>query len=206
MVIILFILISVFSTITPKIWDNFICSFVWFDFVYLAMRQYKTSIQSFHINRWIVLSIGIILYLFLTFCEYKGVTIAIQYIDDFKSVPNLLISLCIFYFFIKLDIGTGKCINWFAGSAFAVYIVHQTPNFYEILWNKVYQVSSWIGSDWFILYLFTFVLLTYIWIVLFDQVRKKLLEPIWVNSHVYSFFCRRIADSYKELSSPKTNA
>lgn len=206
MVMILFVLISAFSTITPKMWDNYICSFVWFAFIYLAMRQLKTSIQSFHANKWVVLSLGFFLYIVLAYGEFKDVPIAKQYIDDFKSVPNLLISLCIFYFFIRLDVKTSKCINWFAGSAFAVYIVHQTPNFYEILWNKVYQVSSWIGSDWFILYLFTYVLLTYIWIVLFDQVRKKLLEPIWVNSHVYSFFCRRIADSYKELSSPKTNA
>lgn len=201
MVMILFVLISVFSTITPKIWDNFICSFVWFAFVYLAMRQYKTSIQSFHANKWIVLSFGIVLYIALAYGEFRGITFAIQYIDDFKSVPNLLISLCIFYFFIRLDIGNNKYINWFAGSAFAVYIVHQTPNFYEILWNNIYQIPSWIGSDWFIWYLFTFVFLTYIWIVLFDQARKNLFEPIWINSHVYIFLNRRIADSYKELSS-----
>lgn len=203
MVMILFVLISVFSTITPKIWDNFICSFVYFVFVYLTMRQYKTSIQSFYANKWIVLSFGIVIYIVLAYGEFRGNALAIQYIDDFKSVPNLLISLCVFYFFIRVDIGKSKCINWFAGSAFAVYIVHQTPNFYEILWNEIFKVPSWIGSDLLVLYLFTFVLLTYILIVSIDQVRKKYFEPIWTRSRVFVLLNKELYGQYKVISTEK---
>ena len=162
------------------------------------MRQLKTSIQSFHANKWVVLSLGFFLYIVLAYGEFKDVPIAKQYIDDFKSVPNLLISLCIFYFFIRLDVKTSKCINWFAGSAFAVYIVHQTPNFYEILWNNVYQIPMWMNSERYYFYLFTCVLITYIWITIFDQIRKKIIEPLWIKSRLYCYIKRKLYSFYYE--------
>ena len=196
MVIILFLLISVFSTITPKIWDNYICSFVWFCFVYLAMRQFKYTVQSLQINKWLVLLIGISLYAILAYCEYLDIDISKQYLDDYKSVPNFFISLCVFYFFTRVNIGTNKVVNWLAGSAFAVYIVHQTPNFYYILWNDIYQTPLWIDSDRYPLYLVSCVFFTYIWISLIDQIRKKLIEPLWLKSRLYVYLTGKIISCY----------
>lgn len=196
MVTLLFLLVSVFSTIN-QMWDNLLCAFAWFAFVYLAMREFKSVILAYKVNKWIVLLLGISMYLLLVWLEFKGVNRAIQYIDDYKSIPNLIISLCIFYFFICTDMGSKKSINWLAASAFAVYIVHQTPNFYEILWNDIYKVSLWIKSDWLIVNVIVYTIFTYIWITLVDQVRKKLVEPLWIKSRLFNYLNKRLSTYYE---------
>lgn len=198
-VVILFVLMSVFSTITPTLWDNFICALAWFSFIYLAMYVIKPYIQKASLNKWLVLGMGLLLYLVLAYFEYKGLYIAIQYIDDYKSIPNLIISLCLFYFFTRIDIGANNVINWLAASVFAVYIVHQTPSFKDYLWESIYHTSSWIGTDHFIINAIGVVLITFFSITLIDRMRIRWVESMWINSRIYKWLDATITKFYKDV-------
>ena len=158
--------------------------------------------SSFHINKWVVLFIGIFLYLSLAYGEFKNISIAKQYIDDYKSIPNFLISLCFFYFFININLGNIKIINKIAVSAFSVYIVHQTPNLYQIIWNDMYFVTYWQKSEWLIGYCIGVSLLTYGWISIVDCLRRY-LQPIITNSFIFMKFSNRMNQSYKNIPEKK---
>ena len=166
------------------------------------MRNWKPEMSSFHINKWVVLFIGIFLYLSLAYGEFKNISIAKQYIDDYKSIPNFLISLCFFYFFININLGNIKIINKIAVSAFSVYIVHQTPNLYQIIWNDMYFVTYWQKSEWLIGYCIGVSLLTYGWISIVDCLRRY-LQPIITNSFIFMKFSNRMNQSYKNIPEKK---
>ena len=56
---------------------------------------------------------------------YEASVWAGQFLQDYKALPNLLIAFCVFRFFLGLEIGSRRWINFFSTSTLAVYIVHQ---------------------------------------------------------------------------------
>lgn len=60
-----------------------------------------------------------------------------------STLPNFLCAFAVFTFFVKLDIGVVRLINFLAKSTFAVYVVHQTPAFMSYEWERIWRVSSW---------------------------------------------------------------
>lgn len=209
----LFLFICVICTITPKRMDNWLCALVWFVFVYIFMWYYKYYVfDKLRISKWTMLVFGMVIYSFIFgiryLClEYKGVVPALgfgqslieQYMTDYKSLPTFACSIFLFYFFQHIDIGKNKIINWLAGSAFAVYIIHQTPNFYMLLWNDIYKSQYWVGSRWIILGSFGVGLSVYLCSVIVDKIRIAYIEPIYERSRLFKFLKKELTYIYSDI-------
>lgn len=74
-------------------------------------------------------------------------------------------------------------INRLASCAFSVYIFHQTPAFYPILWKYVFRVESWIENPIFLYPIIVFVVI-YGFVFLTEYLRKKYVEPVYLRNSV----------------------
>lgn len=159
-------------------WLDGICFFV---FVYLLMGYYKLYIKDgLRVNKYIALSLSIALYIILVFLslfknDTSGLSIlaakSYQFMIDYKTLPNLIISFGVFYFFLNSNFGRNRIINTMAKSALTVYIVHQTPAFIPVLWRDILVVDSWRHSYNVAFLIMASTLFVYFFI--------SLLNPLW---------------------------
>lgn len=98
----------------------------------------------------IPLFLGIVGYVCLVMISYaatvnnsKIITIfgslAKQYLVDIKTLPNFAIALSVFTFVLKIKERNNMIIIKLARTTFPIYIFHQVPAFYSILWDKIYD-------------------------------------------------------------------
>ena len=209
LVIVLFVSSQVLCLITPKMQDNWLSDLAWFCTIYIYVYFLKHYVSVINLNKWIVLIIGLTLYCLLAYCKYellsrglKGSTIYIFiniWMKDLNALPNLIVSFCIFYFFIKTNMGKIKWINWFASSAFAVYIVHQAPVFRIILWNNIVCIHNWMNSIYFPILVFISIISIYVVVALIDKIRLAYAEPFMMRSLPYKFVDRLLRSWYKQF-------
>lgn len=193
------IIVVIVST-TSRFMDTFLCNVFGFSYLYLLTGYYKFHIHNENKGKYknIMFLSAFLVYLVIVLIKWYSSTMAdtntlfeyvyklsTQYLSDFKSLPNLIISSAIFYYFSNTDMGSNKIINFMARSAFGVYIIHQTPAFINVLWNSIFKVNSWINSKYFVLLSVMTVLLIYIGGVGVDTIRVKFIEKPWVNSKWY---------------------
>lgn len=172
--------------------DSWLDGISFFIFIYLLMGYYKLYLIN-HIewNRYVVLLGSFIFYmiLILTQLAINENPLALfsgkchQFLIDYKTLPNLIISFGVFYFFSRSDFGHKKFINILAKSSLTVYIVHQTPAFIPVLWNSLLYVPLWIHSNFVVIYVILSTIIVYLAI--------STVNPIWecVKSHIH---CSRI--------------
>ena len=200
----------IIPTITPKLSDSWLCSCSWFVFVYvLVFLLKKEYIRRIKLNRYVALVMGLIIYGILVYITYLGLHIrsdnvilnnmgqlSFQYLMDFKSLPNLLVALCVFYFFIRIDIGSNSFINGLARPAFSVYIIHQAPALIPIIWHDIYHANEWLSSNYFVLFSIAVVLSVYIACWIADYLRVRLVERIWEKTVFYKKISEKIDGLY----------
>lgn len=89
----------------------------------------------------IAITVFISNYLIVKFDIAQGVTSRGNFYA-YNSVTIFLESLFLFGFFVKLSYRgwTNKVVNWFAGSAFAVYLISSHPELLYPLWTDIFQI------------------------------------------------------------------
>ena len=191
LVIISTLLVSGVCTL-PDAQDTYICHFLWFIYVFILIGYLKKHLGIENIKNknlpYIALLVGIIIYSALVGgiawednlgkLGAVGCRLSTQYLMDFKTLPNFIASILIFYFFLHLDIGSKGWINFLAKSSFAVYVIHQTPAFYPMLWTKLCRAESWLNSSYYLLYVVVVVLAIYIFGVVVDSLRRVIIRTI----------------------------
>lgn len=75
-------------------------------------------------------------------------TIATRFLADIKSAPNFFTALAVFVFFSKLHLPVLPFVNAAARPAFAVYVAHQTPAFWPVLWTMIVPCKAIRGHAW----------------------------------------------------------
>lgn len=210
MLLIGFLAIPVFCSL-HGIMDTMLDGFLWFLYVFLFIGYYKKYLSQNNIPKRWLLFVGILIYLGLISINYiSNATdnllfaflerVAWQYRRDYKSLPNFICSLSIFLFFTKLELPANKRINTIASSAFAVYIIHQTPVFYDHLWYDIMRIGNWYDSRFLIPYIAICVIGLYAGCMVIDAARKKWIEPLWVRSRIFRFAEQKIDALYRDLS------
>ena len=146
---------------------------------------------------------GLSIYLFLItimYCFKENnviTTIALQYLNDIKTIPNFLCAIFISLFFLELTPHNNKIINFISKPTFGIYIIHQVPALIPTLWFGLFRVSEFYNFEYFILYLIIVVFLVYIFGAIIDYIRNKFIEPIWINTSLFNKLCILIDNFYK---------
>ena len=185
-----------FATITPRLMDNNLVNIMWFAFVYIFIGWYKNYKPTITLSTEICLLIIIVgmfvmpsiamVWMNNSFLSYVN-RWTTQWLNDFKSLPNFTLSLIIFRFFERLNIGSNKYINKIAAGCSGVYIIHQIHEFYMIIWNSIFVIPSWRESDYAILFFAMTVVAVFVFASLIDYVRSQTIGKLWVKCRLYNF-------------------
>lgn len=146
LVLLLFVLFVIVSTIPNFSPIDYIADFTWFCVVYLLMGWAKRDRFFERLGgKWTCLSLALVTYgaLAAAACWFPLGGLAAYWSANIKSAPAFAIALFAFAFFLKLDIGSRKWINLAARSVFAVYIIHQIPAFIHFEWHTLFR-ADWL--------------------------------------------------------------
>lgn len=202
----LVVLLTVFISVVCTLPDPQMCYTVdvcYFFYVFILVGFLKPIFSSSGKYKYFALLMGIALYLMLVLLRQKGSSFmqewAGQCLSDFKTLPNLISSLLVFYFFLHVNIGSIKLINVIASSALAVYIIHQTPAFYDFLWNNIFKVKMWMASDWYPLYTLGVVIAVYLSGLLLEVPRRLIVDKWLISLAITRRGLRILDDVYSKI-------
>lgn len=111
-------------------------------------------------------------------------------------------AICLLLIFLKRKEFSNKYINYIAGSAFGVYLIHDNLFFRQILWGHL-GINSFYNSPYFILIIIGVVLGIYITCTFIDILRISTIEKVWIyiidnKLNFISNWIERINDSFNE--------
>ena len=115
--------------------------------------------------------------------------LAENYLNDYKTVPNLLTAFPIFVLFSHLRFGTVKWINISAKPALAVYLVHQGPGIIHPLWFDLFQCKTYLTGTHALEYFILVLFMLYILVGFFDTLCYRPIERCFLHTT----FAKRIS-------------
>lgn len=208
----LVVLLTLFVCIMPTIYiftDSWLDGLSFFIFIYVLMAYYKSyMIKRLRPNKYVLLIVATIIYSFLVIanqymisngirCNGNNIASKIsQMLYDYKTLPNLFIASSIFYFFLNTRMGKIKLINFMASSALGVYIIHQTPAFYPVLWNKILRCQEWCYRPHLLVYLIFAVIAVYTGLSLISLFYTLIVERYWTSCKVYKILEKKIGTAF----------
>lgn len=188
--------------------DSWIDHLFWFIIIFLSIGYFKKYLsESFLFNKNLLFAISSLMYILLItvkyYClSYSTKPMLLNYINyflfDLKTLPNIIISLGIFYFFSKLNVGKINFINFMAKSCLAVYIIHQTPCFIDFLWN-LFSVNYFIKFNYYSLYCIFVGIIIFITCIIIDEFRRRYIEPVWIKSKLFKFLNNKLKKVYMSV-------
>ena len=184
LVALLTVIIPVICTL-PNPQMCYVVDVCYFLYAFILVGFLKPLLSSSGKYKYHALIAGIALYVMLVVLQRKGSPLvqewAVQCLADFKTLPNLVSALLVFYFFVHLNIGSVRWINYVASSVFAVYVIHSTPAFSGFLWNDIFQTRIWMASDLYPMYTAGVVAVVYLSGLLLEIPRRMLVGK-WLLS------------------------
>ena len=202
--IIAFLLVSGIVTVyAPVVMEDYwLDTLCWFVVIYLFIGYYRKNVPG-GVNEYFVLFIGIIFYSILVSMQLctSGVwqkTTAV-FLADYKTIPNMIISFCFFYFFQHMNIGVSRIINYVASGAFTTYIVHQTLPFIHVLWFDIYKCEWFYDSDYKIIYSLCVIFSVYSLGLVIERLRVNYVEPVIFNTSFLKFLENKLDAFYKNI-------
>lgn len=201
---ILFLFCSLIPTITDFN-ETFADNVLWFMFVFLFVGYIKLYYCSSIGKHYIVDGLfGLILYLVLVLSRYSVelsdgrfintfARLANDYLINFKSIPNFVCALLIFFFFNAFEFKS-KIVNVLAKGSFSVYIVHQTKVFYPILWTWILNKSCVTGGTYSVLKSLLIIAIFYLMITFFEIIRSK--NQIFYKTHLYGVMEKKLMNIF----------
>ena len=190
-----FIFICVYSTLSP-FQDTTLCNITWFFFIYFVVYYLKKNCEYKKFNsKKLILSAFVIYFLLASGVMFLNEMNS--YISNYKilKITHRLLAQCLFDF----KSFKNKVINYISASTFAVYIFHQVPGWYDILWKKIFKVNSLINSELYILYILVIVVVLFIIVMILEIIRKRCIESIFINSMPVKKICGFLDKRYYKL-------
>lgn len=215
LILISFFTICIVSTIPDSQEGSYIADSLWFWFVYIFVGYYKKEIYSKKFDnlrkfKYLSFLLACLIYVCLCFGSLLGglkngtnglfhaiQMISVQYINNIRTLPNILCAFLIFNFAILCKEHSVKLIQKAAISAFSVYIVHQVPAFFMFLWINIYKADSFKSEKWSFVYMIFVALSLYIGVSVLDILRR-FLEKGWCECRLCKAICEKIDNVYRK--------
>lgn len=198
LLVILFCIVPTIPCSTPL---DYLADFTWFCVVYLLVGMWKKSNMGMRFRgTWRFLLAGMVSYLALVAarCVPQTQVVADYWIVNIKSLPNFICAVFVFVGFMRLDIGSSRCVNAAARSVFAVYIIHQVPAFIQLQWNTIFRADQLLDVSPLVFACGTIgiALAVFIGASVIDSFRRRFLEPFYMSFAPVKWLVSRIAKFY----------
>ena len=89
-------------------------------------------------------------------------------------------SISLFLIFLKRKEFSNKYINYIAGSAFGVYLIHDNYLLRHYLWDTILNTSSYYFSPYLILFFIAALIGIYVVCTVLDIIRRLTIEKVWM--------------------------
>lgn len=207
LVLILLMLTSVMSTL-KGLQENYLSWFMWFIFVYLFVIYLKQfALEQLRPIKSIVFLFGglfgysvvVCMKIFAYRTNLQIYNILAQWLSDPKSLIDFFISGFLFIFFARINMGFNKTINFIASSAFSVYVFHQIPAFYTVLWNSILKVSIWRNDMLMPIYAILTVIIVYALGIVLNLIYKHMLEEMFIRNRISQAVINKIDKLYNSV-------
>lgn len=201
LLVVLFCIVPTIPCSTPL---DYLADFTWFCVVYLLVGMWKKSNMGARFRgTWRFLLAGTVSYLALVAarCVPQTQPVADYWIVNIKSLPNFICALFVFVGFLRLDIGSNRCINAAARSVFAVYIIHQVPAFIQFQWNTIFRADQLLGESPLVFACGTLGIALAVFIVasVIDFFRRRFIEPLYMSSAPVRWLVAKIDKFYGDV-------
>ena len=155
-------------------------------------------------NKWLMLFVGLSIYLILvvlakenTFLPPVFSKVCDKFLSDYKTLPNLVVSFCIFYFFMLTKLGQIRIINLLSSVSFGVYVIHQIPDFHDFFWLKIVRIDEWGYSSNFDILFIIGVIAIYIVCGGADFCKQKFVEKYLMKLRCVNVMMDKVNNSLK---------
>ena len=201
LLVILFCIVPTIPCSTPL---DYLADFTWFCVVYLLVGMWKKSdLGTRFRGKWRFLLAGVVSYLALVAarCVPQTQPVADYWIVNIKSLPNFICAVFFFVGFLRLDIGSNRCINAAARAVFAVYIIHQVPAFIHFQWNTIFRADQLLGVSPLVFACGTIgiALAVFIGASIIDFFRRRYLEPLYMSFAPVKWLVSKIDKLYGDV-------
>lgn len=162
--------------------DFFYSILLYFFYLYILGAAMRFGYVNFKQKNLIFAAIVVIVYFVINIILHQHGAI-IDLWRSFKymqlnTIYTLVMSLCIFNFFSKLNLKYNKFINSVAASTFAVYLIHDNIFVRKYLWHRILHIHTFMNDKLFGLEVILISLAVFTCCVIFDKLFSKLLSPL----------------------------
>lgn len=123
--------------------------------------------------------------------------LAPRFLSNIKTIPNILIAFLITSGFIGLKERHNKVINFISKYSFSVYLFHQVPVFYPVLWASVFHADKFKGMKWSFVYVLVAALVVYLIASVIEELRKRLIENNIIKTKLFNDISNKLESFYK---------
>jgi hypothetical protein len=171
---------------------------VWFAYLYLIIGYSK---KYMHIKITKFCSICCVVFGYGVICGMSIISdmympslssIAVYYVEHYEAIPALAASMGLFVVFKNMNLGNSKLINSVAHVTFPVYLIHQTPAFYNYLWNGLFDIDKYSYSYMGILYCIMITGSLFLVAIIVEYIREKIFKLIIYRSKLYETSCEML--------------
>jgi surface polysaccharide O-acyltransferase-like enzyme len=183
LILLLTILLSIIPTLTSA--ELMFSNVIWFVYLYLLAGYQRLYPLNIKVGKYVYLVIAIVSYLFIFigvslfdimgtkhYAFYEHAT----YISGISTIPVLLCSISLFYYFSNIEMGSIKWINYIARTTFGIYLIHDNELMRTIIWEKIAKSSLYYESKFLILHASATIVLVFILCMIIESVRIELMD------------------------------
>lgn len=193
---ILWVIIPTFSTTEMQSNDLlfFIYLYIVASYIHLYPEDFKWKKSKYLI---IAMLIAILTFMSVLIFDVLGIKYSTfashaKYFLERHRIPMVLLSICLFIGFTKINIGKQKIINLLSSATFGVYLIHDDPITRVWLWQKAFKNNQFLDSPYLILYAILVVAVVYAAATIIELIRQNTLQK-W-----YSPTVNRLGDSIQD--------
>ncbi len=101
---------------------------------------------------------------------------------NYDFVFNIIGSVCLFVFFLKLNLGNKRGINVIAKSTFGVFLIHTDFALKDIIWHKWLSCEAYYNSNLFVLHFVGTVIILFVISAIIELLRMYLIK--WLSTSI----------------------
>lgn len=114
------------------------------------------------------------------------------YYAGFYTLPNFVIALCTFMFFKNINIKSSKIINTMGKTTFGIYVIHQTPAFWQCVWFDIANPGLIYGASNYLVAVVIAILATFIACMFVEYIRLITIVPLLNKSKLINNVCSKL--------------
>lgn len=164
---------------------------LFFIYLYIIGSYIRLYSEDFKLkkSKYFIIAIVLVIFAFMSVLifdilgmKYSIFATHARYFLERHKIPVVLLSICLFIGFTKINIGKRKIINLLSSATFGVYLIHDAPIMRVWLWEKIFKNNQFLDSPYLIGYAILVTVVVYTCATVIELIRQNTLEKLYAPS------------------------